>query len=92
MLKEVEANVGEIVSLCTENDLEYYLIVKSTFEEEAKEFFLKQCLIGLIDICEIDSVNTVFFSKHAKFLLNSSFYKSIFDKKTLQLFEVKIFI
>ena len=76
----MNVDIGEVVTLCVAEHLEYYLILKATFEEEHKENILRQCLICLRKNCQIDNVKHVFFSlKDKKLLYNSELIKEIFE-------------
>ena len=86
LLREIDVNLGEIVTVCGAMQLEYYLIIKTTFEEETNNNVLRQCLIGLRNICQIDNIKTVFFSKDTIFLHNLDILKEMIGKIGIDLY------
>ena len=85
-MREIDPNIGEVVTVCGATHLEYYLIIKATFEEETNDHAFRKCLIGLRNICKIDNINTVIFSKDSTFLNSSDILKEIVGQLGIDLY------
>ena len=86
LLQEIGANIGEVVTVCGAMQIEYYLITKASFEEEVDNNVLRECLVGLRNICKIDNIKKVAFSKNTTLFQSSNMLKEIFRELEIDLY------